>query len=104
MKGWRHTDGSVYLQQGSTIARMYVIRRVPSLTAWELYAGDPGPALSVMLQLPKSLTVNPVTHDLRSQPITPTLSRPFPSTPAPSSVAGMAHFAGDGGTFGAGCV
>ena len=94
------TDGTVYVQQGNMIDRIR-----PNTTTPQPFAGggtsnpgDPGAALQVTLLLPKSLAVNPVSHDVALADYNSNLVETvFFATGAIETVAGMSHFAGDNG-------
>ncbi len=94
------TDGSVYLQHGNTIDRIYANTTTPQPYAGggDSNPGDPGPALQVTLLAPKSLAINPLSHDLAladfNSNFVETISA---ATGYLQTVAGMAHFAGDNG-------
>jgi hypothetical protein len=97
------SNGSVYLQHGSTIERIYAntVNPQPYAGGGESVVGDPGEALAVTLMEPRSLAVNPVTFDLSLADS----NANFVETIAWGSgflepVAGMVHFAGDGGHCG----
>jgi uncharacterized protein (TIGR03437 family) len=92
------TDGSVYVQHGNTIDRIYGNTTTPQPYAGggDSNPGDPGPALQITLLTPKCLAINPVSHDLALADYNSNLVETISAaTGAIQTVAGMAHFAGD---------
>jgi uncharacterized protein (TIGR03437 family) len=92
------TDGSIYVQQGNTIDRIYANTTTPLPYAGGGVSnpGDPGPASQVTLLAPKSLAVNPVSHDLALADYNSDLIETVGfDTGAIQAVAGTVHFAGD---------
>ena len=94
------TDGTLYLQRGHVITRLY-----PNTTTPQPWAGggssnpgDSGPALASTLLTPTSLAVNPVTHDLALADCSGNIIQIVDgSTGYIQTVAGAVHFAGDDG-------
>lgn len=94
------TDGTVYIQQGNAVDRIY-----PNTTSLQPWAGggnsnpgDPGPALQATLLTPESLAVNPGTHELALADFGENIIQIVSgSTGAIQTVAGTVHFAGDNG-------
>jgi uncharacterized protein (TIGR03437 family) len=94
------TDGSVYLQHGSTVERIYgnTVNPQPYAGGGDSVPGDPGEALAVTLVEPRSLAINPVTHNLSLADSNANFIETITSGSGYlQPVAGMAHFAGDGG-------
>lgn len=93
-------DGTLFVQRGNVIARIY-----PNTTTPQPWAGggtsnpgDPGPALAATLLAPTSLAVNPQTGDLAMADSKGNIIQVVDgSTGGIQTVAGAVHFAGDNG-------
>jgi uncharacterized protein (TIGR03437 family) len=94
------SDGSVYIQQGNSIVRVPPGANAPQPWAGGGNAspGDPGPAGQAALLNPASLAINPLTHDLSLADANGNIVQTIDgSAHTIQTVAGIVHFAGDGG-------
>jgi uncharacterized protein (TIGR03437 family) len=94
------SDGTVYLQSGKVITRISPNTTTPLTWAGggSSSPGDPGPALEASLLTPKSLAVNPDTHEVALADFDGNIVQVVSATTGIiQTVAGLVHFAGDGG-------
>jgi uncharacterized protein (TIGR03437 family) len=94
------TDGTLYVQQGETVARIAPGTSTPVTYAGggALKPGDPGAAITATLVAPGALAVNPADGDLAIADSTGNVVLTVTKATANIQiVAGLVHFAGDNG-------